>query len=119
MQKTIVMSASYRQSSMTDSSLLVRDPENRLIARGPSSRLSAEQLRDLVLTASGLLVNKIGGPSVKPYQPDGLWAINAFSGKYQQDHGDNLYRRSLYTFWKRTNPPPSMNIFDAPSDLIV
>ena len=94
---------------------LQRDVENILISRGPSSRLSAESLRDLVLAASGLLVTNLGGPSVKPYQPDGLWAYNSFSAKYQQDHGDNLYRRSLYTFWKRTNPPPSMNIFDAPS----
>ena len=115
MQKMLVMSASYRQSSQADSALLLLDPENRLIARGPSARLSAEMMRDLALTASGLLVKKIGGPSVKPYQPDGLWAINVFSGKYEQDHGENLYRRSLYTFWKRTNPPPSMNIFDAPS----
>jgi len=115
MQKIMVMSASYRQSSQADSDLLLLDPENRLIARGPSARLSAEMMRDLALAASGLLIKKMGGPSVKPYQPDGLWAINAFSGKYEQDHGDNLYRRSLYTFWKRTNPPPSMNIFDAPS----
>ncbi len=115
MQKMLVMSASYRQSSLTNSALLSLDPENQLIARGPSARLSAEMIRDLALAASGLLIRKIGGPSVKPYQPDGLWAFNAFSGKYEQDHGDNLYRRSLYTFWKRTNPPPSMNIFDAPS----
>jgi hypothetical protein len=115
MQKTIVMSATYQQSSMADVALREKDPENRLLARGPSSRLSAEQLRDLVLSASGLLVNKIGGPSVRPYQPEGLWAFNAFSGNYNQDKGEGLYRRSLYTFWKRTNPPPSMNIFDAPS----
>jgi len=115
LQKLLVMSASYRQSSFADSASLQRDVENILISRGPSSRLSAESLRDLVLAASGLLVTRVGGPSVKPYQPDGLWAYNSFSGKYQQDHGDNLYRRSLYTFWKRTNPPPSMNIFDAPS----
>ena len=115
MQKLLVMSASYRQSSSADSVSLQRDVENILISRGPSSRLSAESLRDLVLAASGLLVASVGGPSVMPYQPDGLWAYNSFSAKYQQDHGDNLYRRSLYTFWKRTNPPPSMNIFDAPS----
>ncbi len=115
MQKTLVMSASYKQSSQADSILLTLDPDNRLLARGPSARLSAERMRDLALAASGLLIKKIGGPPVKPYQPDGLWALNAFSGQYEQDHGDNLYRRSLYTFWKRTNPPPSMNIFDAPS----
>ena len=115
LQKLIVMSATYQQSSRADSTALGRDYENRLLARGPSSRLSAEALRDLVLSASGLLVDQVGGPSVKPYQPPGLWAYNPFSSRYEQDHGDDLYRRSLYTFWKRTNPPPTMNIFDAPS----
>jgi hypothetical protein len=115
LQKTIVMSATYRQSSAATVEQKNRDVQNRLMARGPSSRLSAEMMRDLALAASGLLVEKIGGPSVKPYQPAGLWSYNAFSSKYEQDHGDDLYRRSLYTFWKRTNPPPSMNILDAPS----
>jgi hypothetical protein len=109
------MSATYRQSSAAEAALRQRDAENRLLARGPGGRLSAESLRDLSLAASGLLNTKIGGPSVKPYQPEGLWAYNAFSGVYDQDHGEDLYRRSLYTFWKRTNPPPSMDIFDAPS----
>ena len=115
MQKLIVMSATYRQSSKADSVMLEMDFENKLLARGPKSRLSAEDLRDLVLSASGLLVKKIGGPSVKPYQPEGLWGFNQMSGRYQQDEGEGLYRRSLYTFWKRTIPPPSMNIFDAPT----
>lgn len=115
MQKKIVMSATYRQSSATDTTLLARDPDNRLLARGPSGRLSAEMLRDLVLTASGLLARQIGGPSVKPYQPEGLWSFSGYGAKYEHDQGDDLYRRSLYTFWKRTNPPPAMNIFDAPN----
>ena len=115
MQKIMVMSATYRQTSLVDAEEKNRDVDNRLLARGPSARLQAESIRDLALAASGLLVRKIGGPSVKPYQPEGLWSYNAFSSKYEQDHGDDLYRRSLYTFWKRTNPPPSMNIFDAPS----
>ncbi len=115
MQKTIVLSATYRQSSRAGPTLLSQDPDNRLIARGPKARLSAEVLRDLVLASSGLLVRKFGGPSVKPYQPEGLWQLNKFSAGYEQDHGENLYRRSLYTLWRRTNPPPSMNIFDAPN----
>lgn len=115
LQKKIVMSSSYRQSSEASEEGLSMDRENRMLTRGPVTRLSAESLRDLVLSASSLLERKIGGPSVKPYQPDGLWAYNAFSARYEQDHGADLYRRSLYTFWKRTNPPPSMNIFDAPS----
>jgi hypothetical protein len=114
MQKTIVMSATYRQSSRADSALLEMDPENILLARGPKKRLSAEMLRDQALAASGLLVRKIGGPSVKPYQPDGLWSFGQGHNKYEPDKGDNLYRRSLYTFWKRTVPPPTMNMFDAP-----
>jgi hypothetical protein len=113
LQKLIVMSASYRQSSVASPELLKKDPENILLARGPAFRLTAEMVRDHALAASGLLVKKMGGPSVKPYQPEGLWRVN--NTVYQQDTGENLYRRSLYTFWKRTNPPPSMNTFDAPS----
>ncbi|WP_232064998.1 DUF1553 domain-containing protein [Rhodocytophaga rosea] len=112
-QKLIVMSATYRQASMASEELLKKDPENILLARGPAFRLTAEMVRDNALAASGLLIKKIGGPSVKPYQPEGLWRVN--NTNYQQDTGGNLYRRSLYTFWKRTNPPPSMNTFDAPS----
>jgi hypothetical protein len=112
LQKLIVMSATYRQSSHASPALMEKDPENILLARGPAFRLTAEMVRDNALAASGLLVSKIGGPSVKPYQPEGLWAVNMTV--YKQDTGQALYRRSLYTFWKRTNPPPSMNTFDAP-----
>lgn len=113
MQKLIVMSATYRQSSNAPAEVLEKDPENVLLSRGPALRLTAEMVRDNALAASGLLVPTIGGPSVKPYQPEGLWAVN--NTIYQQDTGQSLYRRSLYTFWKRTNPPPAMNTFDAPS----
>ena len=118
-QKLIVMSATYQQSSVVDPELLKRDPSNELLARGPSYRLSAEMIRDNALAASGLLVRKIGGPSVKPYQPEGLWEekgeFSHFLLTYQPDKGDGLYRRSLYTFWRRTSPPPSMLVFDAGS----
>ena len=113
LQKTIVMSATYRQASRVSPELLAKDPDNRLLARGPSMRLSADIVRDQALAIAGLLVNKIGGPSVKPYQPDGLWNEIGGGGAYVQDHGDNLYRRSLYTFWRRSIPPPSMANFDA------
>jgi hypothetical protein len=117
-QRLIVTSATYRQSSQVTPDLLQRDPENRLLARGPRQRLSAETIRDNALAISGLLVDKVGGPSVYPYQPDGLWMeINdrkGFSKEYERSQGEGLYRRSLYTFWKRTVPPPTMNLFDAP-----
>jgi len=117
--KQIVMSAAYRQSSALTPEKLAKDPENRLISRGPRFRMDAEMIRDYALAASGLLVPKIGGPSVKPYQPDGVWEAVAMIGSntrdYKQDAGDNLYRRSLYTFWKRAAPPASMEIFNAPS----
>jgi hypothetical protein len=112
LQKTIVLSATYRQSSRVTPALLRRDPENRLLARGPRFRLSAEMIRDQALAVSGLLVEKLGGPSVKPYQPRGLWR-ELTEATYVQDHGTKLYRRSLYTFWKRTVAPPSMVTFDA------
>lgn len=111
-QKTIVMSATYRQSSKTSPEMLQRDPDNRLLARGPRLRLPAETVRDQALALSGLLVEKLGGPSVKPYQPEGLWEV--LNGqKYDRDKGDGLYRRSLYTFWKRSAPPPGLMLFDA------
>jgi len=95
------------------------DPNNLLLARGPRFRMDAEMLRDSALAASGILVRTIGGPSVKPYQPPGHWERVAMTqsntARYQPDSGDKLYRRSLYTFWKRSAPPPSMTIFDAPS----
>lgn len=113
MQKLIVMSATYRQASNSSPQLLEKDYDNALLTRGPSDRLTAEQLRDNALFASGLMVPKIGGESVKPYQPAGLWRFNGTT--YVPDQGEKLYRRSLYTFWKRTVPPPTMNTFDAPS----
>ncbi|MEO1259408.1 MAG: PSD1 and planctomycete cytochrome C domain-containing protein [Bacteroidota bacterium] len=118
--KYIVLSATYRQSARTTPELMERDPENQLLARAPRLRLTAEQIRDHALSISGLLVKEIGGPSVKPYQPEGLWAEKIGGGggstaKYVPDEGKKLYRRSLYTFWKRTVPPPSMMTFDAVS----
>jgi hypothetical protein len=116
MQKLIVTSAAYRQSSRTTPELMQRDPENRLLARGPRFRLPAEMIRDQALFAAGLLKEKIGGPSVKPYQPAGLWKELTMGGlDYEQDHGDDLYRRSLYIYWKRTVAPPMMANFDAAS----
>jgi len=111
--KTIATSATYRQSSKTSPELFARDPHNELLARGPAHRLTSEMLRDQALSLSGLLVEKMGGPSVKPYQPDGVWEIAMGKPKYDRGHGEELYRRSLYTFWKRTVPPPSMVNFDA------
>ncbi|MDF9800283.1 hypothetical protein OKW21_005546 [Catalinimonas alkaloidigena] len=116
MQKKIAISATYRQSSMTSEELLRKDPQNLLLARGPKRRMPAEMIRDNALAASGLLVNKIGGPSVKPYQPPGLWREKASvvgEREYKAGKGDELYRRSLYTYWRRTIPPPSMLTFDA------
>lgn len=110
--RMISTSAAYRQSSKTSPELQQRDPENRLLARGPRFRLSAEMIRDQALAASGLLVEQLAGPSVKPYQPEGLWKDLA-GLDYEQDHGPALYRRSLYTFWKRTVAPPAMLAFDA------
>jgi hypothetical protein len=115
LQKMIVMSATYRQSAKVTSS---SDPENRLLARGPRFRLSAEAARDQALAVSGLLSKKIGGPSVRPYMPEGVWDETSRYGDlrgYKNDTDDRLYRRTLYTFWKRTAAPPSMMLFDAPS----
>ena len=113
LQKTIVMSGTYRQSSRETPELTQKDPENRLLARGPRVRLPAEVVRDQALAISGLLVEELGGPSVKPYQPAGLWTELAGGSDYPQGHGDELYRRSLYTFWKRAVPPPQMLNFDS------
>jgi hypothetical protein len=113
MQKTIVMSATYRQDSKSTPELLQRDPENRMLARGPRVRLPAEMVRDQALAIAGLLVNKVGGPSEKPYQPAGLWKELTGGEDYKPDHGEGLHRRSMYTFWKRTSPPPMMMNFDA------
>jgi hypothetical protein len=113
--KTIVMSETYKQSSKVTVEAFARDPENRLLARGPRGRLPAEMIRDQALFVSGLLVDRIGGPSVKPYQPQKLWQELSGGGGYQEDKGDGLYRRSLYTYWKRTVPPPFMVNFDSPT----
>ena len=115
LQRVIVTSATYRQSSKVTAEAFERDPENRLVARGPRRRLQAEMIRDQALAVSGLLVEEVGGPSVKPYQPAGLWAdmVEGGYGDYVEAEGDNLYRRSLYTFWKRTLGPPTMMSFDS------
>ena len=115
LHRLLVTSATYRQASVMTPALAQRDPENLLFARGPRHRLSAEVVRDRALTVSGLLVGKLGGRSVKPYQPVGVWEESGTGKTYTQDHGEALYRRSLYTFWRRTAPPPSMLTFDAPS----
>jgi hypothetical protein len=114
--KKIVMSATYRQTSIADARHQEIDPDNLLLSRGSSYRLSSEQIRDNALAASGLLARKIGGQSVYPYQPAGLWEALATRNKvhYEQGHGEDLYRRSLYTVWKRSSPPPSMMTFDVP-----
>ena len=117
--RMLVTSAAYRQSSRVQAEKLSRDPENRLLARGPRYRLDAEMVRDQTLAASGLLVRAIGGPSVKPRQPAGLWEAVGYTSsntaQFAPDSGEKIRRRSLYTFWKRTSPPPQMTTFDAPS----
>jgi hypothetical protein len=113
LMKLLVTSATYRQSSRITPAALGRDPENRLLSHAPRVRLSAEMVRDQALASAGLLVENIGGPSVKPYQPSGLG--KELSGTdLELDHGDKLFRRGLYTFWKRTSPHPTMTAFDAP-----
>jgi hypothetical protein len=117
--KTMVMSATYRQSEAISPEKMEKDPLNKWLSRGPHLRLDAEEIRDQALAASGLLVEKVGGPSVKPYQPEGVWEAVAMANSdtrfYKQDTGPSLYRRSLYTYWKRTAPPASMEILNAPS----
>jgi hypothetical protein len=123
LQRLIVTSATYRQDSRLRAELTEKDPNNTFYARGPRYRLDAEQVRDYALAAGGLLVEELGGPSVKPYQLAGLWRDVAYGGggqrytaqEYIQDHGEKLYRRSLYTFWKRAAAPPTMLLFDAPN----
>ncbi|HWA99197.1 MAG TPA: PSD1 and planctomycete cytochrome C domain-containing protein [Pirellulales bacterium] len=120
--RMIVLSTTYRQTSVTTPALLEHDPQNRLLARGPRFRLSAELIRDAALATSGLLVPRLGGPGVNPYAPGDLWreishygSTPATAQTFVQDHGEKLYRRSLYTYWKRTAPPPNMAAFDAPN----
>lgn len=115
--KSMVMSATYRQSSDADDAGRKEDPDNQWLARGPSGRLQAEMIRDNALAASGLLCRKVGGESVKPYQPEGLWTeksnFSYFLHDYVESKGEDLYRRSLYTFIRRTSPHPAMIAFDA------
>ena len=115
--RLLVTSTTYRQSSAVTPEKLAKDEKNSLLSRGPRFRMDAEMIRDYALAATGILVDKIGGPSVKPYQPDGVWEAVAMIGSntrdYKRDTGENLYRRSMYTFWKRSAPPASMDIFNA------
>ena len=117
--RQILLSAAYRQSAVTTPEKLAKDPDNRLLSRGARYRMDGEMVRDYALSASGLLAPGVGGPSVKPYQPDGVWEAVAMKESdtrfYKQDAGDGLHRRSLYTFWKRSAPPASMDIFNAPT----
>jgi hypothetical protein len=117
--KLLVTSATYRQAAVLTKDKMERDPQNTLLSRGPRLRMDAEMIRDCALAASGLLVRQLGGPSVKPYQPEGVWEAVGMIGSntrdYRRDGGDKLYRRSLYTFWKRGAPPASMDILNAPS----
>jgi hypothetical protein len=117
--RLMVTSAAYRQSGVVSAEKIEKDPSNRYLSRGPRYRMDAEMVRDYALAVSGLLKRTIGGPSVKPYQPDGVWEAVAMpesnTKRYQRDKGDSLYRRSLYTFWKRAAPPAMMDVFNAPS----
>ncbi|MBK1881542.1 DUF1553 domain-containing protein [Luteolibacter pohnpeiensis] len=123
MYRLLLTSATYQQSNRITPEKLEADPSDRLLSRGPRFRMDAEVLRDTALQASGLLVEKVGGPSVKPYQPEGIWEAVSMPESdtlhYKQDSGEALYRRSMYTFWKRFAPPPSMETFDAPAREVV
>jgi hypothetical protein len=117
--KLIVTSTTYRQAAVATKEKLEKDRDNRLLSRGPRFRMDAEMVRDQALAASGLLIRKLGGPSVKPYQPEGVWEAVAMIGSntrdYRRDNGESLYRRSMYTFWKRSAPPASMEVLNAPN----
>ena len=119
MYKMMVMSSTYRQSNIITPEKLAKDRDNRLLARGPRFRLDGEMIRDYALAASGLLSRKVGGPSVRPYQPEGVWEVvgmpDSDTRNYKRDSGEKLYRRSLYTFWKRMAPPATMDVLNAPS----
>ena len=121
--KLMLTSAAYRQSTAVTDDKLAKDDKNRLLSRGPRFRMDAEVLRDTALQASGLLVEKTGGPPVKPYQPPGIWEAVSMpesnTKEYHADKGENLYRRSMYAFWKRFAPPPSMETFDAQAREVV
>ncbi len=117
--RTIVCSSTYRQAAVATPAKLEKDPANRLLSRGPHYRMDAEMVRDVALSAAGVLSPMIGGPSVRPYQPEGVWESvgmqESDTHRYQRDHGEALYRRSMYTFWKRQAPPAAMEVFNAPS----
>jgi hypothetical protein len=117
--RLIVDSATYRQSAAITEAKREKDPHNRLLSRGARFRMDAEMIRDVALSSTGTLVAKLGGPSVKPYQPEGVWEAVAMPESnthfYRPDHGERLYRRGLYTLWKRSAPPASLDIFNAPS----
>jgi hypothetical protein len=117
--RQVLNSSTYRQLALATPDKLAKDPENRLISRGPRFRMDAEMLRDYALAASGLLAPQTGGPSVRPYQPEGIWEAVAMDGSntrfYKADNGTGLYRRSLYTLWKRAAPPASMDVLNAPT----
>ena len=117
--KLILTSATYRQAAIATKEKLEADPSNKWLSRGPRFRMDAEMVRDYALAASGLLVRQIGGPSVRPYQPEGVWEAVAMPGSdtrsYKRDSGEKLYRRSMYTLWKRAAPPASMEIMNAPN----
>jgi hypothetical protein len=117
--KQMLMSAAYRQAAITTPEKLERDRDNVLLSRGPRFRMDAEMIRDYALASSGLLSHRMYGPSVKPYQPENIWDVVGLPGgdtrNYVQDHGENLYRRTLYNFWKRMAPPPNMDALNAPS----
>src|SRR5678815_5862812 len=113
--RDIVLSATYRQESRITPELEARDPQNRLLARGPRVRLSFEQVRDQALAAGGLLSKRMGGPSVMPYQPAGIWSSVYSSERWKESDGEDRYRRSVYTYTKRTSPYPSMMMFDGSS----
>ena len=115
----MLSSSAYRQAALTTPAKITADRDNRLLSRGPRFRMDAEMIRDQALASSGLLVRKLGGPSVKHYQPEGVWSAVAMpesnTNRYVPDSGEDLYRCSLYWFWKRSAPPASLDIFNAPS----
>ncbi|MGC3969129.1 MAG: DUF1553 domain-containing protein [Pirellulales bacterium] len=117
--RTMLLSNTYRQAAVATPAKLAKDRDNRLLSRGPRFRMDAEMIRDYALSVSGELAGRMGGPSVRPYQPEGIWDVVGLPGgntrDYKQDTGDNLYRRSLYTFWKRMAPPPNLETFNAPA----
>jgi hypothetical protein len=114
--KLMLTSAAYRQAAITTPEKLAKDPQNRLLSRGPRFRMDAEMIRDYALASTGTLSLKMGGPGTKPYQPENVWEpVGMGTEKYAQDRGENLYRRTVYNFWKRMAPPASMDIFNAPA----